>query len=104
MKISQFTRRNTDTPSYVYTEHGSKNRSGGLAQLNLENKEVVVYAVPGNVPRCLVFLLDLYLSKLPSEAVQLDYFYLRPKRKTPVLPNEPWFDHVPVGKKNCLLY
>ena len=98
LKISQFTQKDTDPPYYVYTEHGSKNRSGGLAQLNLENKEVIVCGVPENAPRCLVFLLDLYLSKLPLKAFELDYFYLRPKRKSPGQPTEAWYDEVPVGK------
>ena len=33
-----------------------------------------VYANPSNVPRCLVHLLDLYLSKLPSYAFQKEIF------------------------------
>ena len=57
-KKSQFTRlKNPDM--YKYVENGSKNRSGGTAQLNLENKLVSVHAVVENQPRCLVFLLDL---------------------------------------------
>ena len=64
---------------YVYMEHGSKNRSGGLAQLNVANKQVAGYATPSNEPRCIVFLLDLYLSKLPKYAFDKDVFYLRPK-------------------------
>lgn len=98
LKISQFIRKDSDPPSYAYTEHGSKNHSGGLAQLNLENKEVLIYAVPENVPRCLVHLLDLYFSKLSPEAIELDHFYLRPKPRTPLQHDESWFDKAPVGK------
>ena len=43
---------------YEYIENGSKNRSGGLAQLRVENKIVKIHAVPENEPRCLVFLVD----------------------------------------------
>ena len=89
LKKSQFTR---------YVENGSKNRSGGTAQLNLENKIVPIHAVPENCPRCLVFLLDLYFSKLPEFPAKDDVFYLRPKVKVPSSPGEPWFDCIPIGK------
>ena len=42
-------------------EHGFKNRSGGVAQLHVENKCVPCYATPQSSPECLVFHLDLYL-------------------------------------------
>ena len=64
---SQF-RRVRDPDHYVYTEHDSKNRSGGLAQLKVENKSVPCYAVPDKVPQCLVFLLNNYFSRLPPYA------------------------------------
>ena len=31
---------------YIYTEHGSKNRSGGLGQLHIEKKVVRHFEVP----------------------------------------------------------
>ena len=46
----------------MYTEHGSKNRSGGLAQLKVENKSVLCYAVPDKVPQCLIFCLIIILA------------------------------------------
>ena len=52
----------------TYIEHGSKNRSGGIDHLRLENKEVPCYAVYDQVPKCLVFLLNLYMKKLPKYA------------------------------------
>ena len=61
---SQFVRsRNPDC--YTYIEYGKKNRSGGLAQLNVDNKRVPGFATPENEPCCIVFLLDRYLEKLP---------------------------------------
>ena len=54
--------------------------------------------MPENQPRCLVFILDLYLSKLPLYAFQTDTFYFRPKAKTPSNLNQAWYDSVPVGK------
>ena len=74
---------------YTYVEHGSKNRSGGLAQLRIENKGVPCYAVPDKNPACLVFLLDIYLNKLPQHAYANDVLYCRPKPKTPVDASSP---------------
>ena len=92
---SQFRR---DHNCYVYTEHGSKNRSGGLAQLNVENKCVPCYPVPESGERCAVFLLDKYPNKLPSYAFEKNVFYCRPKQFTPHDDKTPWFDCIPVGK------
>ena len=81
--------------SYTYVEHGSKNCTGGLLHLCLENKQVPCYSIPENRPRCLVYLLDMYLSKLPSYAFEKD---VRPKANTPASDKEPWYDRIPVGK------
>ena len=78
LKPSQLIRkRNPD--QYVYVETGSKNRSGGLKELNVDNKVVPIYVCPAAGERCLVHLLDLYLSKLPSIAFEKDVFYRKPK-------------------------
>ena len=97
LKPSQFV-RSQQPDRYVYTEHGSKNRSGGLGQLNVENKQVTGYATPDNQPRCIVFLLDKYFLKLPKYAFEKDVFYLRPKQRGSDSPATPWYDAVPVGK------
>ncbi len=97
LKISQFS-RSYEPDAYTYTETGSKNRSGSAAQLNLENKIVKIHSTPENHPRCVVFLMDLYLSKLPSYAFENDIFYLKPKRKKPVSSEESWYECVAVGK------
>ena len=74
LKPSQLLRmRNPD--QYVYVETGSKNRSGGLKELNVDNEVVPIYACPGAGERCLVYLLDFYLSKLPSIAFEKDVLY-----------------------------
>ena len=73
IKPSQFVRSH-EPDCYTYTKHGSKNRSGGLAQLHVENKQVPYYANPGNAPRCAVFLLDMYFQKLPTYAFEKDIF------------------------------
>ena len=89
-----------DPDRYVYTEHGSKNTSGGLAQLREENKSVPCYSVPDKVPQCLVVLLDLYLNKLPPYTLE-DVLYCRLKLKVLQDYNSTWYDAVAVGK-NCL--
>ena len=60
------------------TSTQSKNCSGGLAQMRVENNVVPSYPVPEAGERCHVALLDLYFSKVPSEALQKDNFYLLP--------------------------
>ena len=42
-------------------------------------------------------LLDLYLSKIPSDALQKDNFYLRPLQKKPDNPGAAWFSSMQVG-------
>ena len=92
---AQFT-RTSNPDGYKYIEHGSKNRSGGLGLLNIENKCVPCVALQENRPRCLVFLLDLYLSKLPKFAFDKGIFYCRPKQNCP--SQGSWYDAVAVGK------
>ena len=78
LKVSQLVRKyNPDR--YVYTENGSENRSGGIGDFNVPNKVVPVYSNPAAGVRCQVFLLDMYIRKLPVEAKRdLDIFYMRP--------------------------
>ena len=61
-----------------YTENSSKNRPGGNKQLNLENKVVRFYSQPSLGAHCHVFLLKLYISKLPQASIEKDLFYCRP--------------------------
>jgi len=90
-----------DDPNCVtYIEHGSKNRSGGIDHLRLENKEVPCYAVYDQVLKCLVFLLNLYVNKLPKYAFDRDILYLRPKAMVPIDPEAPWYDKAPVRKNS----
>ena len=80
LKASQFTRQyNPDR--YIYTENGSKNRSGGFYQFHLDNKSVLISKNADAGDRCLVSMLDLYLSKLPPAAKAKDIFYCKPLKK-----------------------
>ena len=87
LKPSQFV-RSSDPDRYTYVEQGSKIRSGFNPKE--VNKVVPVYACPDSCPRCLVYLLDLYLSKFPDKAKDMDCFYLRPRKK--FTPDTPWYD------------
>ena len=72
---SQFKR--THHPDYfTYIEHGSKSHAGHGCDLLLCNKEVPCPSVPEHNAKCLVFLLDLYLSKLPEYAFKEDVLFL----------------------------
>ena len=92
LKISQFKR---EKDSYVYVENGSKNCSGTSTRIT--NKVVPVYARPESRPRCLVYLLDTYLEKLPVWAKEKDIFYCRPAK----IPNHSgvWYECAAVGKE-----
>ena len=81
--------------SYKYTEHGSKNHAGGLGHLHLENKTVCHFQVLEAGERDYIYILDLYFSKVLSEALEKDNFYLRPL--THVKEGLPWFSSVPIG-------
>ena len=93
---SQFV-RSSSPDCYTYVEHGSKNRSGGLNQMHLENKRVHCVAIPEKRPVCLVHLLDVYLHRLPSFAFEKDIFYCRPKTFRPS-KDVAWYENVAVGK------
>ena len=80
---------------YTYTENASKNRSGGVAQLDVSHKVVHQFTHPELGERCHVFILDKYLAKIP-DSVKVNY--VRPLNKAPESDNAPWFSSVAVGK------
>ena len=82
---------------FTYIEHGLKNYSARAKDLHYEKKEVPCPAIPEERPKCLVFLMDFYQSKLPTFAFENNILYLRPKCTTPQAPNASWYDNVPVG-------
>ncbi len=68
-----------------------------MNQLKLVNKEVPCYDMPeASRPRCLVYLLDVYLEKLPLFAFEKNVFYCRPKKF--YTGCSTWYESVPVGK------
>ena len=91
LKTSRLVRM--DNPSaYKYTENGSKNHSGGSNDKS-RNKEVVITADPELGKRCHVYLLDLYLSKLPN---RVDYFYNHPLSEES-LSSTVWYTSRKIG-------
>ena len=103
LKFSQITRdvvpvNGQPRVSYVYKENGSKNRSGGLKQLRLDNKIVRQFESVDAGDRCHVTILDTYYLKVPKEALTKNAFYLRPLPNVPSDPCKPWFSSVPVGR------
>ena len=94
LRLSQL--KQTDN-GFTYTENASKNRSGGIAQLNVKNKSVEIFRNPEAGNRCHCCLLDLYISKLPTEAKEKDLFYVRPMEK---LKSEQsvWYYSIPIGR------
>ena len=65
-------------PLYGIHRKCSKNRSGSLAVLRVENEVVPSYATLEAGIRCHAKLLDMYLNKIPPEAKKKDVFYLHP--------------------------
>ena len=103
LKFSQIKRKTVNVNGcikvcYEYTEHGSKNRSGGIKQLRLENKVVVQYEDVHAGNRCHVEILDKYFMKVPKEAKEANAFYLAPLQRTPCDPTKPWFSKQPMGR------
>ena len=64
---------------------------------HLNSKSVLVYVCP-EAGRCPVYLLDLYISKLPLKAAENDIFYARLLESVPTDPSAPWYSATPVGK------
>ena len=58
---------------------------------------VTIVANPSVGKRCPVYILDQYISKLPSQAKEKDLFYCRPLKKKED-PSAPWFVPVSIGR------
>ena len=64
-----------DPHCVIYEEHGSKNHPGGLKDLRVDNKTVPCHAMPEQSPKCLVFLLNLYIKLSVSQSMLLSMTY-----------------------------
>ena len=54
-----------------------------------------MYASPDARPRCLVYLLDKYFEKFPTDSRVSDLFYLHPKAS--FTDESVWYECSPVG-------
>ena len=103
LKLSQFVIeevRNPGEPSQkikrlTYTENGSKNPSGAMHQVHLQNKVVKHHANNSLGNQCFVYLMELYISKLDERSVEKDLFYCKPAKT--VMPGKPRYYDMPVG-------
>ena len=95
LKFSQLKRV---SKGYIYVKNGSKNCSG-VAQMKIEPS----YASTNteNKERCHVYLLDLYMEKVPKGALSKGAFYLHPVAKVCDIPGSEWYTSIPV-RKNML--
>ena len=101
LKISQFTLGSDGDGDYViYTENGSKDRSGSYKERADKNKVVKHYANPDLGSKCYVSLLRFYLQKLPPKVRQDtdSTFYWKPKEVTPLNDEAPWFTLQVIGR------
>ncbi len=103
LKLSQFKFvceevRGEEREYVVYTENGSKNRSGSCKD-KTPNKVVRHFAEPDLGERCYVSLLKKYYSVLPKEVFENPeaLFYQHPKEETSP-PGFPLFKRQPRGR------
>ena len=91
LKLSQF-KRKTNPNCYIFTKISARSPTA--------NQHITIHANPVGGGSCHVFLLDRYLSKLPSQAFQNDDFYLTPLSTTPADPITPWYSTIPVSRNH----
>ena len=96
LKPSQFV-RGYNPDSYTYIENGSKNHKGTFGNGKDSNKVVTILATD-DCPKCVVYLLDLYLNRLPKPPEDMEFFFAKPLDKVPSDRKAPWFHSLPVGK------
>ena len=97
LAVSQFRRFPSDVSYsadtyYQYAEYGSKNHQGKFDERG-SNKVNRAYAQLES-DKCPVRILDLYLSKLPSNPKA---FYLQPLPEAPMDPGKSWYKTTPMG-------
>ena len=96
LKLSQL-KRVAHPPRYEYTRCVPENQAIGDL-ISSHTLCIDAKAEKGN--RCHVYVLDLYLQKLPIQAFKSDVFYLQPVASF-TDPSKPWFTTSPVGR-DCL--
>ena len=95
-------RRHTNPDRYMYTKNVSKTCNGTIKHLHVPNKIVPLFRSPEAGERCPVYILDIYYSKLPKEAVANDVFFFRPLEEVPIDSASPWYSGSQSIGKNTL--
>ena len=85
LHVSQLVCYPSDQAIYSKDVRISKNNQHRFKDCKVKNKKVRSYAQPGS-EKCLVTLLDTYLSKLPQDST---FFYMRPLEGFPEDPSTP---------------
>ena len=101
LKLSQFSIHSDEYGEFVvYSENGSKNRSGSYKDRADNNKIIKHYADASLGEKCYVYLLKLYFSKLSPTLFgdSSSVFYYRAKEISKYSSNECWFSLQPVGR------
>ena len=95
LKISQL-KRVSHPPRYVYTRCVPENQHVPFTGKKTRPQSICIDAVAEKGTRCHVHVLDLYLQKLPPEALENDVFYVQPEAFF-IDPTKSWFTAKPVG-------
>ena len=99
LQLSQIVRL-TKPDRYEYIENASKIGVGSWHSCVLSTKKVTICANPTAGECCHVYLLDKYLSKLPSAAKEKGWFCWQPLTSTPADTKAPWFAAIPCGRNS----
>ena len=95
MKLSQL-KHSDDPPCYTCVENSSKNKIGRFSQRYVPNKTVPIYANLKDKQLCHVQVLDVYISKLPKDAIAR--IFLRQTSSKNTHQDFPWFTSTPIGR------
>ena len=87
LSLSQFSR---EDDHWKFTE-----MHGDVAQLR---RVIRRYPCASLGKRCHVYLLDLYMERLPQDAKGRDAFYFSPLQFFSPEKGQPWFSAIPIGK------
>ena len=105
LKLSQFTSGCDEGGEYiVYTENGSKNKSGIYKDKPDQNKVIKHYADPALDEKCYIAVLKLYFSKLPTQLFEYAasvFYVLETKREGSTsisVDGMPWFVPQLIGR------
>ncbi len=98
LKLSQFVREMDNWRYTPCAEAVPRINRIGLAKVRCGNKVLRQYPSSLLGRRCHVYLLDLYMRRLPREAMEKDAFYYSPLQSFSREEGKPWFSAQPLGR------